>query len=245
MIKKDILQEYQQTLKGKSAQEIISWALKTFNREDIALASSLGAEDQVLTDIILKEDSEAQIFTLDTGRLNEETYSVIEDIKEKYKKNIEILFPVTSSVKDLVNSNGINLFYESVENRKKCCKVRKIEPLKEKLSTLKVWITGLRKDQSVTRDELEIISWDEAFGLLKISPLAAWSEDDVWNYIKENSVPYNTLHDKGFPSIGCSPCTRAIKTGEDVRAGRWWWEEPENKECGIHIVDGKVVRGRG
>lgn len=241
MIEKKIT-EYRQTLNNKTPQEIIKWALNNFKNSDIALASSLGAEDQVLTDMILQEDNSAQIFTLDTGRLNEETYSVIEAIKDKYNKNIEILFPEKDSVKQMVNERGINLFYTSIENRKLCCKVRKIEPLKEKLSTLKVWITGLRKEQSVTRDELEVISWDEAFGLIKISPLATWSEDDVWDYIKNKNVPYNKLHDNGFPSIGCSPCTRAIKEGEDVRAGRWWWEEPEHKECGIHIVDGKIVR---
>lgn len=236
------LKEYKKALLGKSAEEIIRWVYENFSSQDVALASSLGAEDQVLTDILIKENPEGNIFTLDTGRLHQETLDVLQAVWEKYGKRIEILFPEREEVEKLVNEKGPNSFYESIDNRKECCRIRKIDPLKRKLGGLKLWITGLRKEQSVTRVELETIQWDETFQLLKVSPLAEWSEEDVWNYLKEKDVPYNKLHDRGFPSIGCEPCTRGIKEGEDVRAGRWWWEEPEHKECGLHIVDGKVVR---
>lgn len=244
MIDRDLLKRYQNELANYSAQEILEWVVENFEIEGIALASSMGAEDQVLTDMILSGGSKIDIFTLDTGRLPEETYKVIQEVEDKYGRNIEVVFPESLSVQDFVNNYGINSFYQSIENRKECCRVRKIEPLKKRLKGLNIWITGLRKDQSITRDKLQKIEYDEGFGLLKLSPLADWSESDVWDYIKKNKVPYNKLHDKGYPSIGCGPCTRAVKTGDDIRSGRWWWEKPEHKECGIHIVNGKIVPRR-
>jgi phosphoadenosine phosphosulfate reductase len=198
------------------------------------LSSSLGAEDQVLTDLMLKIDKNANIFTLDTGRLHPETYDVMDATNLKYGVKINVFFPLNDDVQELYSTQGINGHFESIENRKRCCGIRKIEPLKRALKPLKVWITGLRATQSVTRVDMPVVEWDENFKVIKVNPLINWSEENVWDYIKENNVPYNKLHDQGFPSIGCAPCTRAIKPGEDIRAGRWWWENPEHKECGLH-----------
>ena len=206
-----------------------------------ALASSFSAEDMVITDMLCEQKATNCIFTLDTGRLPQETYDVIEETRKKYGIEIEMLFPDSARLEDLTTTNGPNLFYSSVELRKLCCQVRKVEPLRRKLSKLDAWICGLRKEQSVTRDQLQRIEWDEAFGLVKINPLAEWSTEEIWNYISKHEVPYNKLHDKGYPSIGCGPCTRAIAKGEDIRSGRWWWESPEHKECGLHIKDGKLL----
>lgn len=201
----------------------------------IALASSFGAEDQVLTDILLNIDPKAKIFTLDTGRLSEETYAVMERTNRKYGIKVDVYCPESSAVEALYQTQGFNGFRESIENRKACCQVRKMEPLRRALSTLDVWITGLRRAQSPTRETMRLIEWDEANGLIKLNPLIEWDEKQVWDYIKTNKVPYNALHDSGYPSIGCAPCTRAIREGEDIRAGRWWWENPEHKECGLHL----------
>jgi len=203
----------------------------------IAFATSLGAEDQVLTDMIVGIDKTARIFTLDTGRMFPETYDAIEMTCARYKINIEVFFPDYRQVEEMVNSKGINLFFESIENRKACCHVRKIVPLKRALKGMDVWISGLRRSQSVTRKEMQMVEWDENNGLIKLNPLIEWTEERVWDYIKSKKIPYNKLHDKGFPSIGCQPCTRAVQPGEDVRAGRWWWENPENKECGLHVKE--------
>jgi phosphoadenosine phosphosulfate reductase len=221
-------------LKDKPAEEILRYFIEKFEGK-VGLATSLGAEDQVLTDMITKIDKSTKIFTLDTGRVFPETYKVLDDTNKKYGINIEVYFPEGSSVEKMVNSKGINLFYDSIENRKLCCNIRKIEPLKRALTDIDVWITGLRKDQSVTRFFTPLVEWDESNKVIKVNPLLKWTEKDVWKYIKENNVPYNGLHDKGFPSIGCQPCTKAIEKGEDVRAGRWWWELPEHKECGLHV----------
>ncbi|MGM0376217.1 MAG: phosphoadenylyl-sulfate reductase [Bacteroidota bacterium] len=218
---------------NQKPEEVIRWFLNEYGNR-VALSSSLGAEDQVLTDMIKKISLEARIFTLDTGRLFPETYDLIQRTNEKYNTRIEILFPDYKQVEEMVNEKGINHFYESVENRKLCCGIRKIEPLKRAFSTLDAWICGLRAGQSVTRQNVHIVEWDDNNGLLKVNPLASWSERDVWDYIHAHEVPYNPLHDEGFPSIGCQPCTRAVKPWEDVRAGRWWWEQPESKECGLH-----------
>lgn len=218
---------------GKPANDVIQFFLSAYKGK-IALASSLSIEDQVLSDLIVSTDTSARIFTLDTGRLFPETYRLIDDTNKKYGINIEVFFPERASVEEMVKLKGINLFYDSIENRKQCCHIRKIEPLKRAFQGLEVWICGLRQEQSVTRTAIKTVEWDEGNGLIKINPLAHWSEKEVWDYIKTNQVPYNELHDKGFPSIGCQPCTRAIKSGEDLRAGRWWWEEPEHKECGLH-----------
>ena len=216
-----------------SAQEIVNYFVENFNGK-IALASSLGIEDQVLTEMVVNADKNTQIFTLDTGRMFPESYDVISDTNEKYGIKIRIYFPENDNVEQMVNDKGINLFYDSVENRKECCGIRKIEPLKRAFSGLDVWICGLRREQSITRYATKAVEWDENNGLLKVNPLIEWTEQEVWDYIKEKNIPYNKLHDTGFPSIGCQPCTRAIKEGEDVRAGRWWWEAPESKECGLH-----------
>ena len=227
--------KWQNELKNASAPEIVDWALNKFGSGGIALASSFGAEDQVLTDMLVKTGKEISIFTLDTGRLPQETYDVLEATRKHYRIKIEVLFPETQAVENLEREYGPNLFYDSIENRKKCCGIRKVELLKRKLSSLQAWICGLRREQAVTRKDIGAIEWDEAFSLFKINPLVDWTEKQVWEYIKGNQVPYNKLHDKGYPSIGCLPCTRAIKPGEDIRAGRWWWETPEQKECGLHL----------
>lgn len=215
------------------ANEILEYFINEY-KDKTALSSSLGAEDQVLTDLMLKIDKNANIFTLDTGRLHPETYDVMDATNLKYGVKINVFFPLNDDVQELYSTQGINGHFESIENRKRCCGIRKIEPLKRALKPLKVWITGLRATQSVTRVDMPVVEWDENFEVIKVNPLINWSEEDVWDYIKANNVPYNKLHDQGFPSIGCAPCTRAIKPGEDIRAGRWWWENPEHKECGLH-----------
>ena len=202
--------------------------------DKIALSSSLGAEDQVLTHMVAQINSKTKIFTLDTGRLFPETYDLIDRTSRKYKLSIQVYFPDAEKVQAMVNHKGINLFYDSIENRKLCCQIRKIEPLKRAFHGLNAWICGLRSDQAVTRQEIGVVEWDEANQLIKINPLAKWSEQQVWDYIKTNKIPYNPLHDKNYPSIGCLPCTRAVMEGEDIRAGRWWWENPDTKECGLH-----------
>jgi phosphoadenosine phosphosulfate reductase len=225
----DLNEKFQEATVG----EVLSWFLKEFKGK-IALSSSLGAEDQVLTEMVTGIDKGATIFTLDTGRLFPETYDLIHRTNTRYGIKIKVFFPEASRVEEMVNEKGINLFYESIENRKQCCHIRKIEPLKRAFKGLDVWICGLRREQSVTRRDMKLVEWDEANGLIKLNPLIDWTEKDVWDYINENKIPYNPLHDKGFPSIGCQPCTRAIMEGEDVRAGRWWWENPDTKECGLH-----------
>ncbi|MBK4734358.1 phosphoadenylyl-sulfate reductase [Noviherbaspirillum pedocola] len=205
-------------------------------------ASSLAAEDMVLTDLILRAKLPIAIFTLETGRLHKETVGMIAKVREIYGYEIEAYRPETAAVDAYVAQNGLNAFYDSVEMRKECCRIRKVEPLNRALAGKRAWITGQRRSQSTTRAELAVQEDDPAHGMVKFNPLADWSEEDVWNYIRANNVPYNPLHDRGYPSIGCEPCTRAIQPGEDVRAGRWWWENPESKECGLHVVDGKLVR---
>jgi phosphoadenosine phosphosulfate reductase len=205
-------------------------------------ASSLAAEDMVLTDMILRAGLPIAIFTLETGRLHAETLAVLDRIKETYDYDVTPYRPQAEAVEAYVKKNGLNAFYESVEMRKECCRIRKVEPLNRALAGKRAWVTGQRRAQSTTRAELDVQEQDEAHGMIKFNPLADWSEEDVWHYIRSNNVPYNALHDKGYPSIGCEPCTRAIQPGEDVRAGRWWWENPESKECGLHVVDGKLIR---
>ncbi len=218
---------------GKSPEDVIEYAVKYFGNK-IALSSSLGAEDQALTHMLVNISPETRIFTLDTGRVFPEVYDLLSRTGKKYKKTIEVFFPDKEDVETMVNQKGINLFYDSIENRKLCCHVRKIEPLKRAFHGLDAWICGLRAQQSVTRNDAQLFEWDAANGLVKINPLVHWDEETLWNYIKENNVPYNKMHDKGYPSIGCQPCTRAIAEGEDIRAGRWWWENPDTKECGLH-----------
>ncbi len=205
-------------------------------------ASSLAAEDMVLTDLILRKQLNIAIFSLETGRLHAETLAMLDRIKAHYGSEISLFKPDPAAVENYVARHGLNAFYDSVEMRKECCRIRKVEPLNLALANKKAWITGQRRAQSSTRAELAMQEEDAAHAMQKFNPLTDWSEDDVWHYIRSNNVPYNALHDKGYPSIGCEPCTRAIVPGEDVRAGRWWWENPESKECGLHVVDGKLIR---
>jgi len=219
--------------KNAKPEFVLQYFLSTY-KSKISLASSMGAEDQVLTHMIANIDPKCSIFTLDTGRVFPETYSTIERTNIQYGIQISVYFPNTNDVEEMVNKKGINLFYENIENRKQCCNIRKIEPLHRAFQGLDVWICGLRKEQAVTREEMQMIEWDSKFQLIKINPLINFTENEVWDFIHKNGVPFNKLHDQGFPSIGCQPCTRAIKKGEDIRAGRWWWENPETKECGLH-----------
>ena len=224
----------------KSPQEFLKWAVGAFYPK-ITLASSFGAEDVVLIDMIAGANGRSpiqpkvRVFTLDTGRLNEETYELMDRIRSRYKIAIESYFPDFKKVETLERAKGFYSFRESVENRKECCAIRKVEPLARALKGVDAWITGLRREQSVTRSGIEKLEVDDAHGgIFKINPLAGWTNDQVWDYIKKHKVPYNRLHDKGYPSIGCAPCTRAVKPGEEARAGRWWWENSEHKECGLH-----------
>ncbi len=205
-------------------------------------ASSLAAEDMVLTDLILKAGLPIGIFSLETGRLHKETLGMVERVQERYGYEIALYRPVQADIDAYVEKKGVNAFYDSVELRKECCHIRKVEPLGRALNGKKAWVTGQRRSQSATRSDLSVQEYDGSHGMEKFNPLADWSEQDVWDYIRANDVPYNPLHDQGYPSIGCEPCTRAIQPGEDVRAGRWWWENPDSKECGLHLVDGKLIR---
>ena len=218
-----------------SAEEVVRWALETFGR-DVTFACSFGAEDVVLVDLIARLDPGARMFVLDTGRLNQETYDTMDRCRQRYGVEFETMHPQTEAVQRLLSTKGPNSFYDSIESRKECCGIRKVEPLRRALAGTRAWITGLRRAQSVTRTDLPKVELDETHdGIFKINPLAEWSVEDVWAHIKANGVPYNPLHDRGFPSIGCAPCTRAIAPGEDLRAGRWWWENPDQKECGLHV----------
>ncbi len=228
-------------LEPKSAEEILNWALETYHPK-VALASSFGAEDVALIDMMLKIRPDARVFTLDTGRLNQETYNVMDAIKQKYGIEIDVYFPNREELEEMVRNHGFNLFYKSVEFRKLCCGIRKVEPLGRALSGLDAWITGLRRDQASTRTAIEKVELDESHdGIIKINPIADWTDSMVWRYIRRNNIPYNALHDKGYPSIGCQPCTRAIREGEDPRAGRWWWELASQKECGLHLDNNRGI----
>ncbi len=200
----------------------------------IVFSTSFGQEDQVITDYIFKNNINIKVFSLDTGRLFEETYKVLQKTIEKYDKKIDVYFPDYHKVQELMTNKGAFSFYTSVDNRKECCRIRKVEPLTKALSNNMLWITGLRADQSEARTSLPLIAWDNHFKLFKFNPLKNWSLEQVVEYLRANEVPYNPLHDKGFVSIGCEPCTRAIKPGEHIRNGRWWWEDNSKKECGLH-----------
>lgn len=227
------LLELNDQAKGLTPEGIIRLAVKTFGTR-ITFASSLGEEDQVITHMISLVAPQMTIFTLDTGRLFPETYELMAKNQKRYPMPFKIYYPDTKAVEKMVLEKGINLFYESVGNRKLCCGIRKVEPLKRALHGFEAWVSGIRRDQSVTRTEIRTFEWDAANEKIKVNPLADWTLAQVRDYIKVNQVDVNPLHEKGFISIGCAPCTRAVKPGEDIRAGRWWWEDPEQKECGLH-----------
>lgn len=211
---------------------VLQQAMREFS--PVCFASSLGAEDMVLTDIIARNQLDIAMFSLDTGRLPQETYDLMQEVRRHYSVPLQVYFPNNALVEEYVAQHGSNGFYDSVENRKGCCFVRKVEPLRRALAGKGAWITGMRRDQAVTRGSLEISSYDADNGLQKFNPLLEWSNKDVWAYIRQHDVPYNKLHDQFYPSLGCAPCTRSVTPGEDIRSGRWWWEDPANKECGLH-----------
>lgn len=204
-------------------------------------ANSFGAEDMVMTDVIARHFPEIAMFTLDTGRLPQETYDLMQKVRDHYGVTVRAYCPDAAAIENYIAQHGPNGFYESVALRKSCCYLRKVEPLKRALSGKQAWITGMRREQAITRDSLEISMFDSEHGLQKFNPLCEWENSDVWDYIKQHNVPYNALHDQFYPSIGCAPCTRAITPGEDIRSGRWWWENPESKECGLHVGKNKPV----
>jgi phosphoadenosine phosphosulfate reductase len=219
-----------------SPEEVLQWALDKFSPK-LALACSFQAEGSVLIDMMHRlVGNDFRIFTLDTGRLNQETYDCMDAIRARYGVSVEVYFPDAIRVQDMVRAHGLNLFYHSIELRKLCCHVRKVEPLNRALKDLNAWVTGLRREQAVTRADVRKVELDKDHdSIVKINPLAEWSYEQVWNYIRENDIPFNRLHAQGYPSIGCAPCTRAVTPGENLRAGRWWWENPETKECGLHM----------
>jgi len=219
-----------------STNDLLSWSFAKFHPR-LALACSFQAEGSVLIDLIHRlRGSDFRVFTLDTGRLNQETYDCMEAIRARYGIEIESFLPEAARVEDMVRQHGVNLFYDSIERRKLCCGIRKMEPLKRALSGLDAWMTGLRREQAVTRAQAQKLEIDgEHGGIVKLNPLADWTGRQIWDYIKQHKVPYNRLHDRGYPSIGCAPCTRAVQAVEEGRAGRWWWEEPETRECGLHV----------
>jgi len=240
-MKKEITEQDRMLLKKLSAEEILRWSVEKFG-SNIVFASSMGLEDQVMTHMIIKQQLNIDIFTLDTGRLFNETYKLIDVTEKRYGVKIKVYFPDASDVERMTDKQGVNLFYKGEKERKQCCHIRKLNPLKRALIPYSAWICGLRKKQSVTRGSLQIADRDEANSIIKINPLINWTEKNVWDYVKKHKIPYNKLHDQGFLSIGCSCCTRAVKPGDDARSGRWWWEPTEQKECGLHMIDGKIVR---
>lgn len=224
--------------------KVLQLAIRDFS--PVCFANSLGAEDMVLTHIIASHQLDIEMFSLDTGRLPAETYELMQEVPQRYGIGLKIYFPDCTAVERYVSACGINGFYDSVENRKACCYIRKVEPLRRALQNKRAWVTGLRRDQAVTRGTLEVSSWDTDNGLRKFNPLLDWSDKEVWAYIRQNDVPYNRLHDQFYPSLGCAPCTRSITPGEDIRAGRWWWEDPASKECGLHASHKhRVAHGTG
>jgi phosphoadenosine phosphosulfate reductase len=231
----DEVRELNLKFEGRGADEVLGWAFDNLHPR-IVLASSFQAQGMVLIDMLMAINREARIFTLDTGRLNQETYDVMDEVRKRYGARVEVVFPDKAEVEEMVLERGVNLFYKGKENRILCCDIRKVRPLKRYLADMDGWITSIRRDQMETRAGSKRFEIDEQNGgILKINPLVDWTSKMVWDYIKERKVPYNKLHDLGYPSIGCAPCTRAVKPGEDERAGRWWWENDSDKECGLHF----------
>jgi phosphoadenosine phosphosulfate reductase len=217
-------------------QQLLTWALKSFAPK-IALSCSFGApEGLVLLDMMHRIDPAARVFVLDTGRLPQATYDLIDRVRDRYDKRVEVVFPEAAAVEAMVQAKGMNLFYESIENRHLCCRLRKVEPLNRYLATLDAWVAGLRRDQGVTREDTAKVQFDNQHGgIVKVNPIADWTHEQVLAYVRKHDVPINRLHAEGYPSVGCDPCSRAIAAGDDPRAGRWWWERPETRECGIHV----------
>ncbi len=218
--------------KAAAVREQLGAAVREHGR--VVYSNSLGAEAMVLTDIIWSHVPEIDIFSIDTGRLHEETYELLEKLQRRYKRKVRIVYPDAQALEKLVADQGVNGFFHSLEARLACCHVRKVEPFKRAIAGYSAWVTGVRREQSATRAQAQAVEWDAENGLHKVSPLLEWSEEQVWQYIRARKLPYNSLHDRQFPSIGCSPCTRAIQPGENRRAGRWWWEQAESRECGLH-----------
>jgi len=237
----DVIQNIKQQLTALAPVDALSFLAKMFPGQ-VTFSTSFGWEDQVITHIIFSNNLPIKVFTLETGRLFPETYYVWNRTMEIYGKTILAYYPKNDRLEQMVNAKGPNSFYESVENRKECCGIRKVEPLNRALSGNKCWVTGIRAEQSVTRLLMDDVEWDEQHNLIKFHPLYSWTLDEVKEYIKKNNIPYNTLHDRGFPSIGCAPCTRAVQPGEDFRAGRWWWEDQSKKECGLHETTNEVIQ---
>ncbi len=219
--------------KVERAAAVLAEAVREY--APVAFANSLGAEDMVLTDLIATCQPGISMFSLDTGRLPQETYELMQQVRTRYDLPLQVYFPDRAAVEDYVAQHGVNGFYDSVESRKRCCQVRKVEPLRRALAGKRAWITGLRRDQAATRGTLQLSAFDADNGLQKFNPLLDWTHAEVWEYLRAHDVPYNALHDRFYPSIGCAPCTRAIAAGEDIRAGRWWWEDAQGKECGLHV----------
>lgn len=230
-----IITEIEQAIQNLKALDILQY-VDTRYGDHAVFSTSFGIEDQVITHLLAEIGSRAHLFTLETGRLFPETYYVWNRTLERYKLPIKAYYPNTESVEKMVTTKGPSSFYESVENRKECCFIRKIEPLQRAVRGYEIWITGIRAAQSANREDMNMVEWDEGNKIIKIHPLFHWSQSDVEDFLRKNNVPYNPLHDRGFPSIGCQPCTRAIQPDEDFRAGRWWWEDKSKKECGLHIV---------
>jgi len=237
----ELSKNIKQQVAGLSPVNALSFLAKTFPGE-VTFSTSFGWEDQVITHMIFSNELPIKVFTLETGRLFPETYYVWNRTMEIYGKVIHAYYPKNDLLEQMVNTKGPNSFYESVENRKECCGIRKVEPLNRALAGNKCWVTGIRAEQSVTRLLIEDVEWDEQHNLVKFHPLYHWTLDEVKDHIKKYNIPYNTLHDRGFPSIGCAPCTRAVQPGEDFRAGRWWWEDQSKKECGLHETTNEVIQ---
>lgn len=233
MTKEETIAQLNDRFAQSTPEEVLAYFLKEYKGR-IALSSSLSIEDQALTKMIVGIDPTTRIFTLDTGRLFPETYQLIDRTNLTYNIKIEVFFPDYHEVQKMVREEGNNLFYNSIESRHRCCAIRKLEPLKRAFHGLDAWICGLRHEQSVTRKDTKLIEWDDIHNMVKVNPLINWTEQQVRDYIHKEHVPYNKLFDKGYPSIGCEPCTRAVKPGDDPRSGRWWWEAPDKRECGLH-----------
>lgn len=225
-------------------QEILTWAIKNFH-PGIALSCSFGAPEGIaLLDMMHRIDPRSRVFVLDTGRLPQATHDLIDRVRERYDKEVEVVLPRAADVQEMVQAKGMNLFYESIESRQLCCRLRKVEPLNRQLAGLDAWVSGLRRDQNVTRADTKKVEIDYIHGgIVKLNPIADWTRDEVLGYVKAHNVPINRLHAEGYPSVGCEPCSRAVRSGDDERSGRWWWEQPETRECGIHV--GEEEQGSG